>query len=151
LYTYASVFINKSVRYHHTLTEMAKKENYYTSFIHFTKEFMKSQWPNLAQHSMLIARTHKQDPKDSVEVYYEKHIDAHEDTGHPIDESVEAFIDGLCDDRLRKMVRYHDYGDRRTLVDVRNVASKTAQNIKMEEWRQAESKMKNSVQLRLIA
>ena len=27
LYTYASVFINKSVRYHHTLTEMAKKEN----------------------------------------------------------------------------------------------------------------------------
>ena len=83
LYTYASVFINKSVRYHHTLTEMAKKEEYYTSFIHFTKEFMKLQWPNLAQRSMLIARTHKQDPKDSVEVYYEKHIDAHEDTGHP--------------------------------------------------------------------
>ena len=150
IYTIVAIMINKSVKYLHTVQSMAKKEEHWRSFRHFAKAFMAIQWPNIHQHTLLIARQHYQRANDSVETYYEKHCDVHEETGRPLDDSVEAFIDGLYDKKVRELVRYHDYGGQKTLVDVRNYASKTIQNIKMERARSIEMGSKDNTAMRQI-
>ena len=131
-YTIIAVFMSKTTRYYHTLKEMIKIENYYTSFRHFINDFIKRQWPNVRQHALMLARVHKQKPGQSIESYYESHVDVHEETGRPIDDSSEAFIDGIYNHTLRRYVRMHDYGDDRTLSAIRSFASKTSQNLRME-------------------
>ena len=132
IYTIIAVFMAKTTRYYHTLKEMIKIEDYYTSFRHFIEDFIVRQWPNVRQHALMLARVHKQKPGQSIESYYESHVDVHEETGRPIDDSVESFIDGIYNHTLRRYVRMHDYGDNRTLSHIRSFASKSAQNLKME-------------------
>ena len=120
------------VKFYHVLKEMTTIQETFTSFRAFINEFIVRQWPNVKSHALMMARTHKQLPGQTIEAYYEAHIDVHEETGRPIDDSVEAFIDGILSPVLRKYVRMHDYGPDRSLLSVRNYASRTVQNIAME-------------------
>ena len=132
MYTIIAVFMAKTTRYYHTLKEMIQIKGHYTSFRNFIEDFIRRQWPNVRQHALMLARVHKQKPGQSIESYFESHVDVHEETGRPIDDSAEAFIDGIYNHTLRRYVRMHDYGDNRTLSSIRAFASKTAQNLRME-------------------
>ena len=132
MYTIVAVFMSKTQKFYHVLKEMTTIQETFTSFRAFINEFIVRQWPNVKSHALMMARTHKQLPGQTIEAYYEAHIDVHEETGRPIDDSVEAFIDGILSPVLRKYVRMHDYGPDRSLLSVRNYASRTVQNIAME-------------------
>ena len=138
MYTTVAVFNSMAEGYNHTLEDMLKITCTFRSFRHFSEVFIVTQWPNIHQHTLLVARWHCQKPSDSIETYYEKHVAVHSELSRPIDESVEAFIDGIFDEELREKVRYHDYGEDKTLIDVREFASKMAQNLKMEAARRRE-------------
>ena len=138
MYTIIAVFNTMAEGYNHTLEGMLKLTCTFRSFRHFSEIFITTNWPNIFQHTLLVARWHSQIASDSIETYYEKHVAVHSELDRPIDESVEAFIDGIHSDELREKVRYHDYGEDRTLADVREFASKMAQNLKMEAARRRE-------------
>ena len=132
MYTIVAVFMSKTQKFYHTLKEMVEIEETFTSFRAFINEFIVRQWPNVKSHALMMAKSHKQLPGQSIESYFEAHVDVHEETGRPIDDSIEAFIDGIASPTLHKYVRMHDYGPDRSILAVRSYASKTVQNLAME-------------------
>ena len=134
IYTLVGLFLQKvQNRYGHVANKLAEKQSYFTSFKHFVREFRVAQWPNIKQHSTLIAVNNKQKAKESIECYFERHVDIMEEAGRDLDDTIEEFISGIYNKKVRETVRLHDYGAVRTLDQVRNFSSKTVQNLEAEK------------------
>ena len=133
IYTLVGLFLQKvQNKYSHVANRLAEKQSYFTSFRHFIREFRVAQWPNIKQHSTLVAVNNKQKANESIEAFYERHIDIMEEAGRDLDDTIEEFISGIYNKKVRETVRLHDYGAVRTLDQVRNFSSKTVQNLQAE-------------------
>ena len=123
IYTIVGLFASKTAKWTNTVTEMMGKQGYFTSFMHFLKEFQIARWPTLQHEALAEIHICKQRQDESISVYADRWQELHDIVKWDVDSRLDFFISGLKNDKVREKVST-DYFEpnTRTFAEVRKRA-----------------------------
>ena len=133
IYDILSCFSQLNKHHMALLRPLKQKKCYFTSFVHFLREWKRVRFPNEKFQGMHAAECCEQKPKESIDSYYERYNRIKHKLGMQEELKVDWFISGLYNKKVKDECQAHNFGDDRTIESVREYALGYLQRIGMGE------------------
>ena len=147
LYTLLSIFALKASDHFKVFSPLFDLHCYFTSFLHFLKEFEMRIFPNLQSVALATLHTRTQKEKESVNAYYNEFVDLVTILDRDPNDYLNEFLAGLRNQHIATTAGEHYYPPgERSLLKVMEHASHIEQELQLR----AVYKNKQSLQSRAV-
>ena len=104
IYTIVGLFASKTSKWTTTVTEMMGKQEYFTLFMHFLREFQLARWPTLQHEAITEIHLCRQRQDKTIPVYTDRWEQLYAIVKWDVNSRVDFFILGLKNEKVREKV-----------------------------------------------